>query len=500
MLNDHRHRASAAAAEHEEGPSDSAEFRDIHALTPPSHPSRGRRRELWEGGSHRSSSLSIGSDAASEGFTTMSREFNAMVVAGSTMPNDGGNGGNVDDGPQNQLARIGEDELEETNPLAIVPDNNPFPSPRRPPPEIDSAASSSADEVRVHLVKKEEVESKISAWQTAEVAKINNRFKREEAIINGWESEQVEKATARLKKIEGNGEDAERCGKSAPEGGGEAGVGGGQEGNQDGSILAEFLAVAVDAAKSAGEVIRKGFYQTKHVEHKGQVDLVTETDKACEELIFNHLKKHYPDHKFIGEETSAAFGTAELTDEPTWIVDPLDGTTNFVHGFPFVCVSIGLAIGKVPTVGVVYNPIIGELFTGVRGQGAFLNGNPIKASSQSELLKALLVTEVGTKRDKSTVDATTNRINNLLFKVRSLRMCGSLALNLCGIACGRLDLCYEIGFGGPWDVAAGAVIVHEAGGLVFDPSGGDFDLMSCRVAASNCHLKDAFILVLTETD
>lgn len=270
--------------------------------------------------------------------------------------------------------------------------------------------------------------------------------------------------------------------------------------SNDGSILAEFLAVAVDAAKSAGEVIRKGFYQTKHVEHKGQVDLVTETDKACEELIFNHLKKHYPDHKFIGEETSAAFGTAELTDEPTWIVDPLDGTTNFVHGFPFVCVSIGLAIGKVPTVGVVYNPIIGELFTGVRGQGAFLNGNPIKASSQSELLKALLVTEVGTKRDKSTVDATTNRINNLLFKVRSLRMCGSLALNLCGIACGRLDLCYEIGFGGPWDVAAGAVIVHEAGGLVFDPSGGDFDLMSCRVAASNCHLKDAFILVLTETD
>ncbi|KAJ8478130.1 hypothetical protein OPV22_021857 [Ensete ventricosum] len=207
MLNDHRHRASAAApaaaaAEHEEGPSDSAEFRDIHALTPPSNPSRGRRRELWEGGSHRSSSLSIGSDAASEGFTTMSREFNAMVVAGSTMQNDGGNGGNVDDGPQNQLARIGEDELEETNPLAIVPDNNPFPSPRRPLPEIDSAASSSGDEVRVHLVKKEEVESKISAWQTAEVAKINNRFKREEAIINGWESEQVEKATVWLKKIE----------------------------------------------------------------------------------------------------------------------------------------------------------------------------------------------------------------------------------------------------------------------------------------------------------
>ncbi|KAG0497143.1 hypothetical protein HPP92_001834 [Vanilla planifolia] len=209
---------------------------------------------------------------------------------------------------------------------------------------------------------------------------------------------------------------------------------------------AELLAVAVDAAKNAGEVIRHGFYQTKHVEHKGQVDLVTETDKACEELIFTHLKKHFPSHKFIGEETSAAFGTSELTDEPTWIVDPLDGTTNFVHGFPFVCVSIGLTIDKVPIVGVVYNPIIGELFTGVRGQGAFLNGKPIHASSQTELLKSLLATEVGTARDKSTVDATTNRINSLLYKVRSLRMDGSCALNLCGVACGRLDICYELGF------------------------------------------------------
>ncbi|EHA8587593.1 inositol monophosphatase 3 [Cocos nucifera] len=264
--------------------------------------------------------------------------------------------------------------------------------------------------------------------------------------------------------------------------------------------LGEFLAVAVEAAKCAGEVIRQGFYQTKHVEHKGQVDLVTETDKACEDLVFNHLKKHYPAHKFIGEETSAAFGTAELTDDPTWIIDPLDGTTNFVHGFPFVCISIGLAIGKVPTVGVVYNPIMNELFTGIRGQGAFLNGTAIEASSQNELLKAILVTEVGTKRDKSSIDSTTNRINSFLFKVRSVRMCGSLALNLCGVACGRLDLCYELGFGGPWDVAAGAVIVQEAGGRVFDPSGGDFDLMACKVAASNRHLKDLFINALKEAE
>lgn len=269
-------------------------------------------------------------------------------------------------------------------------------------------------------------------------------------------------------------------------------------GGNDPSAAAEFLAVAVEAAEKAGEIIRKGFYQSKNVEHKGTVDLVTETDKACEDLIFNHLKRCYPDHKFIGEETSSAFGTSDLTDDPTWIVDPLDGTTNFVHGFPFVCVSIGLTIGKVPTVGVVYNPIINEMFTAIRGQGAFLNGAPIKASSQDELVKSLLATEVGTKRDKLTVDGTTNRVNSLLFKVRSLRMSGSCALNLCGVACGRLDIFYELGFGGPWDVAAGVLIVNEAGGLVFDPSGTDFDIMSRRVAASNALLREKFVDALVE--
>ncbi|GMH30269.1 hypothetical protein Nepgr_032112 [Nepenthes gracilis] len=265
-------------------------------------------------------------------------------------------------------------------------------------------------------------------------------------------------------------------------------------------LLSEFLAAAIDAAKKAGEKIRNGFYQTKHIEHKGLVDLVTETDKACEDIVFNHLKQHFPSHKFIGEETTAIYGAAELTDDPTWIVDPLDGTTNFVHGFPFVCVSIGLTIGRLPMVGVVYNPIMDELFTGIRGKGAYLNGNPIKVSSKDELVKSLLATEVGTKRDKETVDATTNRINSLLFKVRSIRMGGSCALNLCGIACGRLDLTYELGYGGPWDVTAGVVIVEEAGGVVYDPCGEEFDITVSRIAASNPILKDAFVEAFQQSD
>ncbi|XP_051134005.1 inositol monophosphatase-like isoform X2 [Andrographis paniculata] len=263
---------------------------------------------------------------------------------------------------------------------------------------------------------------------------------------------------------------------------------------QPGSVE-DFLAKALDAAKSAGEIIRSGFYESKVVHHKGEVDLVTETDKKCEQLIFDFLKQQYPNHKFIGEETSAACGTEELTDDPTWIVDPVDGTTNFVHGFPFVCVSIGLTIGKIPTVGVVYNPIMNELFTAVRGKGAFLNGEPIKVSSQNELVKSLLVTEVGTKRDTATVDAATNRINSLLFQVQAIRSCGSTALDLCGIACGRLDLFYQHGFG-PWDVAAGFVIVTEAGGLVYDPTGKDADITIPQIAASNPHLKDVFVKAL----
>lgn len=209
MLNDPRH--SNASADHEDSASgrNSPQFRDIHALaTPGSHPSFGRQRDAWEGGSVRSlASLSIGSvDGVGEGgITTVSREFDAMVVAGSNFQQQISGGGGA--ASAEQLNRIADDELEENNPLAIVPDNNPFPSPRRRPQAgsgggESTSSAAAADGLLVHVVKKEEVESKIAAWETAEVAKINNRFKREEVEINGWESEQVEKATVWLKKLE----------------------------------------------------------------------------------------------------------------------------------------------------------------------------------------------------------------------------------------------------------------------------------------------------------
>ncbi|PKU79738.1 remorin 4.1 isoform X2 [Dendrobium catenatum] len=186
--------SSAAASASTAGAADEfTEIREIHALNPPqAPPTRGRTRDPWEVASHRSTSLSVGSEV--ENFTSMSREFNAMVVAGSNLQIDT----TAADGSSN-LGRIGEDVLEETNPLAIVPDTNPpFPSPRRP----FSSSSSVADEVSVHRVKKDEVNAKILAWQGAEIAKVNNRFKRVDVTINGWESEQIERATALFKKIE----------------------------------------------------------------------------------------------------------------------------------------------------------------------------------------------------------------------------------------------------------------------------------------------------------
>ncbi|XP_051149158.1 inositol-phosphate phosphatase-like [Andrographis paniculata] len=253
----------------------------------------------------------------------------------------------------------------------------------------------------------------------------------------------------------------------------------------------KFLDAAVEAARKAGEIIRSAFYMEKG-EHKGEVPLVIETHKRCDELIFNILNQKFPQHKFIRKESPTSFVHKQLTKDPTWIVDPLGGTTNFLHSFPFVCVSIAFTLGKTPSVAVVYNPIMGELFTAIRQKGAFLNGNPIKVSSQTQLRKSLLGTEVGTKRDERTIDAVTYRIKRLLLKVWSVRIGGSCALNLCGVACGRLDLTYETGLGGAWEVAAGVLIVSEAGGVVFDPYGVEFDISSGRVGASNAFLKGTF--------
>lgn len=263
--------------------------------------------------------------------------------------------------------------------------------------------------------------------------------------------------------------------------------------------LPGYLNVARDAATRAGSIILEAWNKSKKVEHKGAVDLVTETDKECESVVKGMLGAAFPDHAFIGEEEVAAVGKIpELSDKPTWLVDPVDGTTNFVHRFPFSCVSIGLAINGEIVLGVVFNPVLNEMFHGVRGGGAYLNGKPIKCSDTKELSNAIFATEIGTRRDDEFLDACFARMRALTKQSRSVRACGSCALNLCSVAMGRLDAYYEIGLGGPWDLAGATLILEEAGGRVLDPSGGPFRLMSRRVLGTNAHLADPISTILSD--
>jgi len=258
------------------------------------------------------------------------------------------------------------------------------------------------------------------------------------------------------------------------------------------------LEVAVQAARAAGKVISEALSRPKDVQNKGTFDLVTETDKECERLIMETVKGSFPEYQFIGEETASADGSpVELTDAPTWMCDPLDGTTNFVHQYPSCCVSLALWIDRQPVVGVVFNPVLQELFSAERGKGAFLNGERIHTSSTKEMERAVFATELGVIRDPAVIKAIFDRIASVALVTRSIRCAGSVALDLCNVACGRLDFCYEIGFGGCWDVAAGSLIILEAGGKVLDPCGGPFNILGRRVLGTNAHLDKAVVDILS---
>jgi len=222
---------------------------------------------------------------------------------------------------------------------------------------------------------------------------------------------------------------------------------------------------------------------------KNSVDLVTETDQAVEKLVIERISSTFPDHKFIGEESYAGGERPDLTDAPTWIVDPIDGTTNFVHGFPFVCISIGFCVDKIPTVGVIYNPFLDQLYQAVRGHGAFLNThtqlplshpNPLPLAGLGE---ALIAVEWGSDRSGEIIEKKALSLKKLAADgktvpggkmAHSLRSMGSAALNFAHVATGQLDLYQEIGCWS-WDVCAAVCIAREAGCKVFGRKGGVFD-------------------------
>lgn len=250
--------------------------------------------------------------------------------------------------------------------------------------------------------------------------------------------------------------------------------------------------------KEAGELILDKTAGCAYELKSCDVDLVTEIDKGVENLLIRTISVIFPDHKFIGEETVSDGGKCELTDSPTWVIDPVDGTMNLVHGFPHSSISVALLVNKVTELAFVYNPIIGQLFTARKGQGAFLNGKPIHVSKQTKLSKALITFETGTSRDTEKMRVVFENFRILTQKAHGIRCLGSAALNMCMVALGGADANFEFGIH-VWDIAAGDLIVREAGGVCIDPAGGPLDLLSRRVlCASSQELANQLVDVLVQ--
>jgi myo-inositol-1(or 4)-monophosphatase len=250
--------------------------------------------------------------------------------------------------------------------------------------------------------------------------------------------------------------------------------------------LSRELEVAISAAKEAGEVLRGAFGGEQAIRHKGEVDIVTEADERAEAVIRDVLLRGFPSYGMLAEEGGELRGELDAR----WIVDPLDGTTNYAHGLPIFCVSIALERAGEVVAGVVYDPVRQETYVAERGSGATLNGETIRVSGTDALIDALIVT--GFPYDRDEVPDAVELFGRFAIVTQSIRRLGSAALDLCYVASGRLDGYYERGVH-PWDVAAGALMVEEAGGRVTDYLGGALDLGSREIVASNGRLHPAMI-------
>jgi myo-inositol-1(or 4)-monophosphatase len=259
------------------------------------------------------------------------------------------------------------------------------------------------------------------------------------------------------------------------------------------------------AALAAGAVMRLNYQKPHHITMKGAIDPVTETDFQCQEIIMGIIRQAFPDHGFLAEERvgegeagkPGPAGLAWEADSPPacrWIIDPLDGTVNFAHGFPMFCASIAFEADGVLEYGVIYDPMRDELFEGRRGGGACLNGRPIQVSRTDKLERALIAT--GFPYDiRERVPETVGRLGRMLANSQGVRRAGSAALDMCYLACGRFDGYYEENLK-PWDTAAGLVIVTEAGGKITTFAGDDYDIYAPNIAASNGVLHEKLLKYL----
>jgi myo-inositol-1(or 4)-monophosphatase len=234
--------------------------------------------------------------------------------------------------------------------------------------------------------------------------------------------------------------------------------------------MKSFLEVAIEAAREAGHILLAEFQRPQRIEYKGEVDLVTEADRRSEEAIISRLRFHFPQHAVVGEEG----GGQQSDSRYRWYVDPLDGTTNFAHGYPCFCISIALVEDTEPVVGVVLNPVSDELFTAIRGEGAYLNNRRIRVSRVEKLSRSLLAT--GFPSHKRTQNPNILYYWDFTLRSHGVRRDGAAALDLASVACGRFDGFWEFGLK-PWDTAAGVLLVREAGGRVTDFTGKPFNVV-----------------------
>lgn len=247
-----------------------------------------------------------------------------------------------------------------------------------------------------------------------------------------------------------------------------------------------YYDVVLNLTKKCGQLIKQRISsRTKKVETKtGITDFVTETDTEVERLLTDGLSKSFPDHQFIGEESVSSGTPCVLSDAPTWIIDPVDGTMNFIHSFPHSCISIALFINKIPEIGIIYNPVLEQLFTARKGRGAYLNGEKIRVSNAKRLEDALVTFEFGSSKDPEKRRIMLENQEILMQQVHGLRALGSAGLNLSMVACGASDAHFEFGLH-IWDFAAAELLITEAGGVVIDPAGGELDHLSRRCLAAS---------------
>jgi myo-inositol-1(or 4)-monophosphatase len=256
-----------------------------------------------------------------------------------------------------------------------------------------------------------------------------------------------------------------------------------------------MLDFAIQTAREAGRVLAEKFGRALQVSNKGDIDLVTEADIAAERLIVERIRSYHPRHAILTEESGDVVTVGDAGSGFKWVIDPLDGTTNYAHGYPCFCVSIALEHDGRVVLGVVYDPTRDEMFAAERGEGATLNGRKLRVSETSDLNNALLCT--GFPYDVRDRGDFARHFRNFIMRAQSVRRDGSAALDLAYVAAGRFDAFYEEGLR-PWDVAAGVLLVEEAGGRVTHYDGSPFRIYQPPIAASNGLIHEAMLEVLRQ--